>query len=799
MSTSSPALRQQIEELERNLRLLEEQETKFVLSTDIPLQLIREKATIQTRLAELQERLDQLRTIECPYRGLQYFEEQHTANYFGREAMVQKLVQKVGECNFIAIVGPSGSGKSSLVRAGLIPALKVQGSLSTSPSWEFDILRPGADPLLALATPLIRRLSPELSPVDRLTENRKLADRLRRNELPIGDVLSPLLAQSTMLMLVFDQFEEAFTLCEDDTTRQRFLTVLLEAATVPRCKVLFTLRADFFGRVLEREDFSQMVDFGLVNIIPMTLEERRAAIEQPALQTGRRFGDGLVERIMADLEQEPGQLPLLEFALTELWERQTAEGVLTHSAYTEIGEVAGAIARRADETLQSLGRDEQEQARTIFTRLVRVTLPEEGAEDTRQRFALTELDPSLRSLIQRLADARLLVTSRDEQTNMEMVEVAHEALIRNWQELQSWLNRDREFLLWRQRLRGLIETWQASSKDESALLRGALLNESERWLDTRKDELNQREQAFIIASQYAAENARQREAVRSAELATERARANEQTKSSRRFRQSAIALAMLSLLAIVASGIAYSQWQAAEFFRSEAEERANISFLAQGQAEQQAEIAMTERARADIERSQAIQARETAVSAEIASEELRRLIRADQLSQMALLLDKDALPQRALLLSIEAIRMISSPLPSTLQIFYTLPSQIGGKYIDNDNAFPTDLIFSPDGQWLASGSGDRTIRLWQAAQPTADPIVLRGHEGGVTSVAFSPDGQWLASGSGDRTIRLWLVKIDARTALACHLAGRNLTQEEWNQYFPDEEYRRTCPQWPARE
>lgn len=442
-----------------------------------------------------------------PYRGLEPFEADHAANYFGRAAMVEKLLAKLQTTNFVAVVGPSGSGKSSLVRAGLVTALG-EGKLPGSQEWQVAIIRPGDDPLRALATPLVTQIGPALQPVERLKQVREMADGLQDGSLPIGDVLD---AVRTLhpglprLLLIFDQFEETFTLCSNDALRRTFLQTLLAAANTPWLTVLFTLRADFYGRVLADEPLGKRVDAGLVNVLPMTAEEHRAAIEEPAHNAGRCFADGLVQTMLDDIEAEPGELPLLQFALTELWERQTADGVLTHAAYAEIGGVTGAIAKRADQTLKGLQSEEQAAVRRIFTRLVRVAQPDEGAEDTKRRITLAEVDPALQALVHKLADARLLVTGRDEQSGSETVEVAHEALIRGWAELKVWLNSDREFLLWRQRLRALVANWAASKEDEGALLRGALLTEAKAWLQTRPTDLSKQERSFIATGQALAE------------------------------------------------------------------------------------------------------------------------------------------------------------------------------------------------------------------------------------------------------------------------------------------------------
>lgn len=472
-----------------------------------------------------------LPTVPNPYRGLQPFEAHHAANYFGRTAMVEKLLTKLQTPNFVAVVGPSGSGKSSLVRAGLLTAL-TEDKLPGSKDWAVAIVCPDDDPLRALATPLVNQIRSDLQPVEQQKQIRAMATSLQDGSLPIGDVLAGiriLHPGMPRLLIIFDQFEETFTLCRDEALRSVFLQTLLNAAKTPWLTILVTLRADFYGRVLADEPLGKQVDAGLVNVLPMTAEERRSAIQQPALNAGRRFEEGLVQTILDDIEAEPGELPLLQFALTELWKCQTPDGVLTHAAYGEIGGVSGAIARYADQTLKSLYGDEQAAVPRIFTRLVRVAQPEEGYEDTKRRITLTEVDATMQTLVLKLADKRLLVTGRDEQSGRETVEVAHEALIRNWDELKRWLNSDREFLLWRQRLRTLVTNWVASKADEGALLRGALLIEAERWLKTRAGDLSEQEQHFITTSRALAEQeAKEREAVRQRELAIERQRVKDE-------------------------------------------------------------------------------------------------------------------------------------------------------------------------------------------------------------------------------------------------------------------------------
>lgn len=227
---------------------------------------------------------------------------------------------------------------------------------------------------------------------------------------------------------------------------------------------------------------------------------------------------------------------------------------MTHAAYAEIGEVTGAIARRADQTLHALPLAQQAAVQAIFTRLVRVAPPDEGAEDTKRRMTLSELAESEQILVRLLADARLLVTDRDAQSGVETIEVAHEALIRNWQALQQWLNGDREFLLWRQRLRALVSNWLTSQQDEGALLRGALLSEANGWLQTRPRDLSEPEHAFVVASQQLAQREEaKREAARQRELDQQRQLAMAEQRRTRTVRQWLVVATLLFAVAAIAA------------------------------------------------------------------------------------------------------------------------------------------------------------------------------------------------------------------------------------------------------
>jgi hypothetical protein len=262
-----------------------------------------------------------------------------------------------------------------------------------------------------------------------------------------------------------------------------------------------------------------------VNIGALTPDELRECITAPARLVGLEFERGLVARILTDVGSEPGRLPLLEFALTEIWRKREGKQ-LTNRAYDDVGGATGALAQRAEVEFTRLRPEEQMAARRLFSRMVRVTRPEEAGDDTRQPADLSETDTLAKSVANRLADSRLLVTGDETRRGTLTVEVAHEALIRNWERLRGWLNEDREFLLWRQRLQVQVEEWQKQSSDAGYLLRGAPLSEAERWLVGRPQDLSGAEQKLIQESiacrdQEHAEEERRRQA----EVAAAEARA----------------------------------------------------------------------------------------------------------------------------------------------------------------------------------------------------------------------------------------------------------------------------------
>jgi hypothetical protein len=450
--------------------------------------------------------LEELAEAVRPYLGLRAFSEEDSAFFFGREAFTERLVGAMERTPFLAVVGPSGSGKSSVVQAGLIPALR-KGALMGSEAWEFVVFRPGKNPLKQVATPLVSLLEPEMDEVTRLTKVGELADYLKEGRVSLADTAGRILEKQTgteRLVLVADQLEELFIYKGSEPEREIFLDHLLDAAGEREgpLAVILILRADFYSHYLGYRPLVDRLEGRVVNIGPMTEEELRRAIEEPARSVGVRFESGLVERFLEDVRDEPGALPLLGFALAELWEKRRG-GLLTHETYEEFGGVGGAIARRAEAEYGRLGNEEKQLARRIFLRLV---VPGEGTEDTRRRAQKGELLPTgeqaeqIEAVIQTLADARLVTTGRDAVTGQETVEVAHEILIYNWPRLHSWIEEERSWLQILQQLRQAAHEWIKYNRDPSCLYWGARLANIRGRASIREEELNPVEREFLRAS-----------------------------------------------------------------------------------------------------------------------------------------------------------------------------------------------------------------------------------------------------------------------------------------------------------
>ena len=666
---------------------------------------------------------------ECPFRGLSAFGEEDAAFFYGRENFTGRLMDAMRHQPVVAvIVGPSGSGKSSTVFAGLLPRLHGETR------WLVAHFRPGAEPFHAQAGALLDLLEPELNETDRMIEARRLADALSEGEVLLHNAIERILdknLQASRMLLVVDQCEELYTLCPDSKVRNRFLDGLLEAVETGSRRhtsplvVLVTLRADFMGHALTHRPFADVLQEGSLMMGPMSRDELRSAIEQPADKQGAAFEAGLVERLLDDVGEEPGNLPLLEFALTLLWHGQT-DGWLTHAGYEEIGRVEGAVTRYADDVYGELDEHQQENARRVFEQLVR---PGEGTDDTRRVATRSELGDENWSLIQHLADKRLVVTGRDTSGN-ETVEVVHEALIQRWGRLQAWMDADRAFRTWQEGLRAAMRGWEASDGDEGALLRGAPLVQAESWMVEREDELSETEQEFIRAGV----------ALRERRYA----------EGERRRRRTFLALAGGLMVAIALTIVALNARAVAQ-----READANHSLVLAADAKGAFENGET-----DLALALALEAVDTSRPPSEAQRALSTI--ALGAGTRAVLEGHSSAVRDATLSFDDRLALSGSCAELGVDdvctrgelILWDLENGTEKARLEGHTDWVNSVAFSPDGETALSGSGDATIILWDVA--TGEPIrTFEGHSSGVTTVAFSPDGTSALSGSEDATIILW--------------------------------------------
>ena len=434
-----------------------------------------------------------------PYRGLQVFEEQHSELFFGRDGDVQRLLEQLKLSRFLAVLGASGSGKSSLVRAGLVASLRA-GRLSGSERWRLLVLRPGSHPLTALAVQLVA--------IHDGRGMQRTLDELSSDPRTLHLAVSLAAANRSAdeyVVVVLDQFEEAFTLCEDERERSALLHNLVYAATVPggQTMVILTLRSDFYSQLARYPEMAQLAQSHQVLVGALDTDRLREVIEGPALRAGLQVEAGLSDTIVADVAQQPGALPLLEHALLETWSRRSG-GMLTLEGYRASGGVQGALAERAENIYRGLAPEQQRIARALMLRL---TQPGDGTEDTRRRGALSDLVTSrarqdaVETVVDKLSSARMLTVSGGGPAGEASIEISHEALIRGWPRLKGWIDDERAALRLQRRLTDAAGEWRSSGRDRSLLYRGRRLAEALEWRKSARPDLSDTERAFLAAGQ----------------------------------------------------------------------------------------------------------------------------------------------------------------------------------------------------------------------------------------------------------------------------------------------------------
>jgi class 3 adenylate cyclase/WD40 repeat protein len=649
-----------------------------LISSVTDLALARERAALYGADSSPEEAPPPASRLDvCPYKGLAAFEAADADYYFGRERLVGELVARMVGASFLGVVGASGSGKSSALRAGLLPAL-AGGVLPGSGAWLQVLLRPGDAPLSEFARALARALPGRDLPAD-----------------PVAAVGAALqgLPSDARLVVVVDQFEEVFNAARDEPERQAFIDLLTTER--PGLKVVVAIRADHYGHCAGYPSLSRLIGTNQVLVGPLMRAELSAVIEHPAQRAGLRVEDGLVETLLDDIKGEPGALPLLSTALLELWRRRD-RGRLTLAAYRATGGVRGAVARLAETAYGALDESQREIARSMFLRL---TGPGEGEGVVRRRVSLGELETERERatsvVLDALTDARLLIAGDG------YLEVAHEALLREWPRLQAWLAEDTAGRALRLHLIGAAADWDQRGREPGDLYRGARLAAALDWASAHQAEQNTLERQFLEQSRIASER-----------------EVEQQRRTNRRLKFLLAGAGAFLVVAIAAGTYALMEAGRAEQEAARAVVAQQAAEGAEGEAVRQAGIAEQEMLRAQREETRA--------------EEQARIARSRELSAAAIAVLGDD-PALSKLLAVAAASIDDPP----LETFSSLHRAWAADRVLDRYTWPADK---------------EVRRLWNDIDPTGQYVVAAGGASNYIEVVDLGTDEVLWSHEVDKSI-----------------------------------------------
>jgi WD40 repeat protein len=649
----------------------------------------------------------------CPYKGLASFQPEDAAFFFGREVLVDELVARLQTARTLVIGGPSGSGKSSLLRAGLVPSIAA-GALPGSQHWPMAIFTPGVDPMKELAYQL-----------DPFTEHAApTATELRDDPQCIRRCLS----SQTPGLLVIDQFEELLTHDIDAAERHAFLDVLATLAASPgaNIRVVLGLRSDFYSACAHYAWLADRISANQVLVGPMRRDELMRAIQGPAQRAGLRLEAGLTEAILDEAGDEAGALPLVAHALLETWLRRRGT-LLTLDGFRAAGGVVGAISQSAEHAYERLDDDERRVARRLFLRLVN---PGEDTPDSRRRLSWDEIgtDANSRIVVDTLANERLLTVDD------RGVEIVHETLIRTWPRLRAWIDDNRDDLRMRQRLTQAAAEWARQGHDPDLLYRGTPLATALEWRDRSDVGLTELPAVFLDTSRDA------REVEERAAAAAERRR-----RRVRRF-----AFTVLSLLAVTAAAasiVAFAALQQSRDKEAEAEERfvRALATQAESLAPTSPKLAL-------------LLAAESAARLEpITPEAQSAIVNArEAMAASDIVPDFEPIPVGDVLTALvspDGSTIVTGARNGTIRLWdaksgeatRTLTSRVGGV---------EEAAIDPSGRWLVA-VGDGGAWRWDLDETDPQAAAVDESDGALWSAAFSEDGTRLATAAEGGVVRIY--------------------------------------------
>lgn len=640
---------------------------------------------------------------QSPYVGLAAFQADDADRFFGRERLVERLVGRLAQRRFLAVFGPSGSGKSSLLRAGLLPRLR-EGQVR-------DVLfTPGPHPLEECAVRLAALIGTTAGQLhaDLRAEPRNLLRAVRQI---LGD-------EPGELILVVDQFEEIFTLCADRDERVEFLDALLLAATDDgsRCRVVVGMRADFYSHCADHPILATALSDAQVLVGPLTTAELRDVVVKPAARKDCTVEGALVAHLVAECDGRAGILPLLSHALFETWRRRSGNR-LSLSGYQATGGISGALARTADEQYAAMGPDEKYQTEQLFLRLTAVG---DGTEDTKRRIRRDELDetaPGLDVVLGRLADARLIIL------DAESVEIAHESLIKAWPRLGEWLAMDRDGLRVHRQITEAVTAWEGVDRDPGGLARGTRLAIAQEWAERADRALTPREREFLRASIDAAH--RERRTTR---------------RRTQQLRWLSVSLTALLIGAVALAGVALLNQRSADEQRQIAQSR---QFAAQADALAGQDPGQAMKLSLEAQGAYSTAESRSSVLSMAGRPASHGLIHASGFGVGGAALSADG---RWLAAQDTNNNVVIWDVPQRRQIATLHP-------VPPTPGLPFAAAFSEDGKHLVTMTTSKVLVLWDLATPGRPTARVTSDTEG-RGVAFSPDGTRVATIDGDQNLEI---------------------------------------------